>query len=170
MVVSISCVSTSHSATCRLVCRLRPMYARMTTRFLVSGATIAQTSWARAVQTLPAVVASLLLCQALRPIASLTLNGAQCISSITIRPRISRYDCTKIVRTSSLILSSAPCSPAAINSMSRACRDLTTPLPRTSAMLARRPQARALIHAQVVERRHLRRQPQRQRQPRQQPR
>ena len=102
-------------------------------------------------------MASLLLSQAQRPIASLTLNGAQCISPIITRLRISRYDCTRMVRTSGLTLSLAPCSRAAINCMFLVCKDLTTPLRRTFAMPARRPQARALTPAREVEHRHLHR-------------
>ena len=66
------------------VCPLPPIYARLITRSFLFGATIAQTSRARVVQLSRLAAASLLRCQALRPIASLTLNGAQCISPITI--------------------------------------------------------------------------------------
>ncbi len=155
MADSISCASTSHSATCQLVCPLRTINVRMTTPFLVSGATIAPILWARVVQPSPAAVASSLPFQVPRPIASLTSNGAQCISPIILKRRISRCACMKIIPISGLTSSSAPSSPAAINSMFLVYRARTTPLLRTSAM-ARRPQARALTPAQVAEHLHLR--------------
>ena len=67
----------------------------------------------------------------------------------------------RMIRTSGLTSSSAPCSRAAINCMFLVCRDRTTPLPRTFAMPARRPQARALTPAREVEHRHLHRRLQR---------
>ena len=157
MAASTSCVSTSQAATWQLVCRLRTTNARLTTPFLVCGATIAPISWARVVQPSPADVASLPRCQAPRPIASLTLNGAQCILPITLKRRISRYDCMRMIRTSGLTSSSAPSSPAATNCMSLAYRARAGLLLRTSAMLTRQPQARALTHARVAEHRHPRR-------------
>ena len=98
---------------------------------------------------------SLLLCQALRLIASLTLSGAQCISPITIRPRISRLGCMRIIRTSGLTSSLALSSPVATNCMCRGYRVPEGLLLRTSAMLTRQHRARALTPARVAEHRHL---------------
>lgn len=166
MAASISCVSTSHPAISQLVYPLRTINARMLTRFLVSGVTIARTSSAWVVQTSRPAVASLRPFQEPRLIASSTSNGVQCILPITIRRQILRSACMRTIRTSGLISFSARCSPAAINCMSRVCKDLTTPLPRTSATLVRQPQARALTPAQVAERLRQRRQLlQQQRQP-----
>ena len=162
MAASTSCVSMSQAVTSQLVCRLRTTNARLTTPFLVSGATIAQTWWGRVVQPSPVVAVSLLQYRAPHRIASSTLNGAQCISPITLRRRISRFGCMRIVPTSSLTSSLAPSSPAATSYMFRVCRERTTPLRRTSAMPGRQPQARVPTPARVAEHqhRHLQQQPQ----------
>ena len=133
-------------------CLLHRILGHLTTRFFLYGAIIAPTSWARVVQTSPAAVASLLPCQALRPIAFLTSNSVQCISPITLRRRISRCGCMRIIPISGLTSSSARSSPAATNCMSRVYRARVGRLLRTSAMLARQRQARAPIPVRVAER------------------
>ena len=57
----------SRAASLQSACQPRLIYARLTIRFLVYGATIAQTLWVRVVQPLPAAAASLLLFQAAAP-------------------------------------------------------------------------------------------------------
>jgi hypothetical protein len=148
MVALTSCVSTNRTATCQRVCPLRIINVHMTTLCSLSGAIIALTWWARAVRTSPAAVASLHPYQAVRPIASLTSNGERCISPITIRRRISRSGCTRMIPTSGSTISSVLFSLAAINCMSQAYKDRARSLLRTSAMRIRQGPGRGLIPAQ----------------------
>ena len=159
---SISCVSTSHWVTCQLVCQHQTINARMPTPSFLFGQTFALMRSRAAPVSLAEHAVSILRYPAPRPIASLTLNGAQCISPITLRRRILRCACTRIIPTSGLTSSLALCSPAATSCMSRVCRDRTTPLRRTSAMPARRAQGRVPTRVRVAELRRLRHQPQRQ--------
>jgi len=104
--------------------------------------------WARVVRTSPAAVAFLPPSPAARPIASLTLNGARCISRITIRRRISRSGCMRMIPTSGSTSSSAPSSLAATNCMSQAFKVRARSLLRTFAMLIRQGRDRGLTPAQ----------------------
>lgn len=106
---------------------------------------------------MPAGAASLHRCQAVRPIASLTLSGARCISPITRRRRISRFGCMRTTRTRGSTSYSGRYNRGAISCMCPACKDRATSLHRTSATLVLQRQARAVIPVLVVEHRHLRR-------------
>jgi hypothetical protein len=126
---------------------LPQLYVRLITRYSLPGPTYARTS-GMGVQTLTAAAVSLRQYQAPRLIVSLILNGAQYISRIPVRRRTSRYACMRMIRTNALTSSSARFSRGAINCMFRVCRVQVTPLRRTSAVLARPQQARALISAE----------------------
>ena len=158
MVASISCASTNQVATSQRVCPLQTTYVRLLTRSSRCGQTSAQMRSPAARISLAAHAVYLRRYLAPLRIASLTSNGAQFISPLPVRRRISRYGCMRIVPTSSLTLSLVPSNQAAISYMSRVCRDRTTPLLRTSVMLTRRRQACAPTPARVEEHRPRRRQ------------
>ena len=105
---------------------------------------------------MPADAASLHRYQGARPIASLTLNGVGCISTITIRRRISKCACMRVTRTTALTSSSARYSRGAINCLCRVCKVLTTRLHKTSAMPRHQRQARGRIRVREEGRRHQR--------------
>ena len=92
-----------------------------------------------------------------RPIGFSTLNGVRCILTITLRRRISKCACMRVIRTTALTLSSGRYSRVAINCMCRVYKVLTTPLHRTSAMRRRRVQVPAPIPAPGVAHRRLHR-------------
>ena len=111
---------------------------------------------------------SLLRCLAPRPIASLTLNGAPCISPITLRRRTSRSRLYENNPNKRFDIIFGTVQPGSDQLMSRVFRGPAASLLRTSAMLTRQHLARAPIPARVAEHLHLhlqqRRQPQQQRQ------
>ena len=156
MAASTSSASTSQPATCQLVCPLQTINARMLTRSSRCGQTTARIRSRVARISLAAHAVYLRRYLAPLPIASLTSNGAQFISPLPVRRRISRFGCTRIAPTSSLTSSLAPSRPAATSCMSQVCRERTTPLLRTSAMPARQRQAYAPTPARVAEHRHRR--------------
>jgi len=162
MAASTSCVSTSQTATSRRVYLLRTINVRLHTPSFLFGRTSALIRRRDAPASRAERAVSLPPYLALRPIASLTLSGAQCISLLPLRRRISRRVCMRIIPTSGLMSFSAQCSQGAINRMFLVYRVRTMPLRRTSAVPTRQQRAPAPIPARVVEHQHLQQQPQQQ--------